>query len=92
VFSFSALHPDNNWVVDIGWLQSALSTVTQKYHLKDLDEICPDQVTTTEWMAQQLFSDIVSEAKKGSFSFSGSIRVTVKESDVAEASYENSIE
>ena len=85
-FLTKKLHPANNWVVDIGWLSETMAKICKKYHLQNPDELFPSVMTTTEWMARQLHNDI--KTYLGEIEFEGSIRVAVKESDIAVASYQ----
>ena len=46
--------------MDIGKATNLLSKVLSKYNLKNLDDIFPnDTLTTTEFMARQIHSDLV---------------------------------
>ena len=51
--------------MDIGKASELLSKVLAKYNLQNLDEIFPgDTLTTTEFMARQIHSDLVALLKK----------------------------
>ena len=73
-----------NWVIDIGKASEVLSDVLSLYHLKNLDEIFPEENTTTEFMCVTIHKGLC-ERLKGLFD--GSIRVTLWESHKAWASY-----
>lgn len=51
-FRCKALAPKANWVVDIGEASEALGRVLGKYNFKNLDEVFPDENTTTEFMCK----------------------------------------
>ena len=52
-----SLHPTNDWVVDIGAAASSLESIIADYNMKNLDDIFPDEATTTEFMARTNSSD-----------------------------------
>lgn len=86
-FGCDELHPENNWVIDIGYALDILSKVLSKYNLKNLDEIFGDGVmTTTEFMCRQIFQDLAEEIKKHG-DFQGEINVKLWESHKAWASF-----
>ncbi len=76
-----------NVVIDIGLATSLLHEVLAPYRYRNLDEIGEfrGQLTTTEFMAKTIH-DLVKEKTAGVFN--GKIRVTLSESHVAWASYE----
>ncbi|CAN8062056.1 unnamed protein product [Agarophyton chilense] len=80
-----------NWVVDIGEASTVLKEVLSEFNYKNLDELDAfrGQNTTTEFMCRQVF-DRVAERFKGRFV--GAIRIKMKESHVAWASYTGVVE
>ena len=83
------LHPELNWVMDIGVALDILSSVLSKYNLKNLDEVFPDgkTMTTTEFMCRQIHDDIVEKLKEASCEFQGIVKVKLWESHKAWATY-----
>lgn len=73
-------------VIDIGFAKTILEDVLQPLRYSNLDEIFPNEITTTEFMAKYIH-DKVSE-KVASF-FIGKITVVLGESHVAWAKYED---
>lgn len=51
-FKTSALVPKLNWVVDIGAASTMLAEVLAKYNFKNLNEVFPEENTTTEFMCK----------------------------------------
>ncbi|CAM9779975.1 unnamed protein product [Heterosigma akashiwo] len=72
-----------NWVVDIGEASEILSNVLRKYNFKNLNELFPDDNTTTEFMCKAIFDDIAACLEN----FKGSMCVKLHESHKAWASY-----
>mmetsp|Transcript_29840 Transcript_29840/g.62368 ORF Transcript_29840/g.62368 Transcript_29840/m.62368 type:complete len:162 (+) Transcript_29840:40-525(+) len=87
-FSTNELHPELNWVIDIGQASTILAAVLSKYNLKNLDEVFPNgEMTTTEFMCHRIHQDICEQLKKEGIDFDGSICVKLWESHKAWASY-----
>ncbi len=81
-----------NLVVDIGLAHEALHRVLAVINYKQLDdlEIFNGQNTTTEFLAQWIWSQMAEEIRTGKFgqhTLSG-LMINLRESDVAWASYE----
>ncbi len=51
---------DVNWVIDIGLFSEILSSVLKKYNFQHLNEVFPDDNTTTEFMCRVIHNDIKS--------------------------------
>ena len=49
-FCARKLRPGLNWVLDIGQASEIVAAVLKEYHLHNLDELFPEENTTTEWM------------------------------------------
>ena len=74
-----------NWVVDIGEFSTILSEVLGVYNFKNLNDIFPDENTTTEFMCRRIHGDIAAKLKcKNS---KASLSVKLHESHKAWASY-----
>ncbi|CAJ1952546.1 unnamed protein product [Cylindrotheca closterium] len=87
-FLTDKLHPETNWVIDIGKASDIVSDVLKKYNLKNLDEIFGDNVmTTTEFMSRKIHDDIKSRLKDDCRDFDGVICVKLYESHKAWATY-----
>jgi 6-pyruvoyl-tetrahydropterin synthase len=88
-FLAQELHPELNWVIDIGVALDILSSVLSKYNLKNLDDIFPDgkTMTTTEFMCRQIHDDIHEKLKTEYRDFHGIVRVKLWESHKAWATY-----
>ncbi len=104
-FLTDKLAPTVNWVMDIGFASNMLSSVLAKYNYKNLDDVFPNgEFTTTEFMARQIYQDLVEKMREcakdaagdGSCAdenvFEGSIRVKLFEKHNAWASYEGKVE
>lgn len=90
-FLAPALHPELNWVIDIGQALDILNMVLQKYNLKNLDHIFGDQVmTTTEFMCRRIHDDICGLLMAMCPEFGGAVRVKLWESHKAWATYTGS--
>ncbi|KAG5188667.1 hypothetical protein JKP88DRAFT_177840 [Tribonema minus] len=87
-FCCPELTPSLNWVIDIGEASNMLSGVLAEYNFKNLNEVFPDENTTTEFMCRRIF-DGVARACAGRFC--GTIRVKLWESHKAWASYEGAV-
>jgi 6-pyruvoyltetrahydropterin/6-carboxytetrahydropterin synthase len=91
-FATDHLHPELNWVIDIGKAMELLSQVLKRYNYKNLDEVFPDQqLTTTEFMCRQIHRDLCELVKGECNDFEGDICVKLWESHQAWASYSGSI-
>jgi 6-pyruvoyl-tetrahydropterin synthase len=87
-FSTKTLVPKLNWVLDIGQASTLLSQVLSKYNLKNLDQIFSNgEYTTSEFMARQVFHDLVELLQEHGVGFSGEICVRLWESHKAWACY-----
>lgn len=51
---------DVNWVIDIGMFSEMLSKVLKKYNFQHLNELFPDDNTTTEFMCKVIHNDLQS--------------------------------
>ncbi len=80
----------HNVVIDIGAAHDALNTVLNTLNYKNLDELeqFDGQLTTTEFIANHIHSEVASSVRK---IFDGSLRITLGESHVAWASYEGAV-
>ena len=95
-FASSSLHPECNWVIDIGVASDLLAEVLKRYNYKNLDELFGDGVmTTTEFMCKKVFDGVVEKLKEkyerdgdDGNGFKGWIKVTLWESHKAWAAYE----
>ncbi|CAB9527139.1 6-pyruvoyl tetrahydropterin synthase [Seminavis robusta] len=91
-FSSKKLVSDTNWVIDIGKALDLLSQVLAKYNFQNLDEVFPDgTLTTTEFMAQQIHSDLCTLLKAECKEFQGDLCVKLWESHKAWASYSGKV-
>ena len=79
-----------NWVVDIGEFSTILSEVLGHYNFKNLNELFPDENTTTEFMCRRIHGDIASKLKCKDAN--ASLSVKLHESHKAWASYSNRIQ
>lgn len=78
-----------NWVIDIGEASTILSEVLSVYNFKNLNELFPDENTTTEFMCREIhdkLSDRLQHTK-----FRGGLKVKLFESHKAWASYKANI-
>ncbi len=95
-FASKELHPECNWVIDIGAASEMVADVLKEYNYKNLDEVFGEGVmTTTEFMCKAVFDGVVKKLKdKQVISegdeklFEGWIKVTLWESHKAWASFE----
>eukprot|EP00588_Corethron_pennatum_P020163 CAMPEP_0194323672 /NCGR_PEP_ID=MMETSP0171-20130528/25895_1 /TAXON_ID=218684 /ORGANISM="Corethron pennatum, Strain L29A3" /LENGTH=165 /DNA_ID=CAMNT_0039082377 /DNA_START=33 /DNA_END=530 /DNA_ORIENTATION=- len=85
-FSCEKLHKRNNWVVDIGFAGTALKEELSKYNFKNLDDMFPGTMTTTEFMAQIICEGIAARMKS-ECNFKGSVEIKLHESHCAWATY-----
>lgn len=65
---------------------NVLSDVLKQYNYKNLDEIFPNDNTTTEFMCRVIHRDLCRHIKSSS-SYRGGLKVTLHESHRAWASY-----
>jgi 6-pyruvoyltetrahydropterin/6-carboxytetrahydropterin synthase len=89
-FAANELHPELNWVIDIGDASSILSQVLEQYNYKNLDDIFgSDIMTTTEFLCRQIHSDLCKLLKDKHIPLCPNAEVCVKlwESHRAWASY-----
>jgi len=87
-FLSEELHPEMNWVIDIGKALDILSQVLSRYNLKNLDEVFPDKtMTTTEFMCKQIHDDICQLLENECKDFKGAVRIKLWESHKAWATY-----
>ena len=84
-------------IVDIGLAHEVLSAALGELNFKNLDEL-PQFVggnTTTEFLAHHLWARIAAEIRSGAMGPTGAgltgLKLTLRESDVAWASYEGSL-
>jgi 6-pyruvoyltetrahydropterin/6-carboxytetrahydropterin synthase len=88
-FASQTLHPECNWVIDIGVASELVAEVLKKYNYKNLDDIFQSNVmTTTEFMCRMIFDGVVEMLKERNDSFQGWIKVSLWESHKAWASFE----
>jgi len=87
-----------NVVVDIGAALKVLAETLQPLNYQNLDELPPfsQVLTTTEFLANYIFGHIRDAAKTGALGADGrmldKIRVTLRETDLACASFEGTLE
>ena len=79
-----------NWVVDIGEFSTILSDVLGHYNFKNLNELFPDENTTTEFMCRRIHGDIAAKLKCKDTK--ASLSVKLHESHKAWASYSNRLQ
>jgi 6-pyruvoyl-tetrahydropterin synthase len=85
---------DDGIVIDIGRAIDAVRHVLAELNYRNLDEVADfaGRNTTTEFLAQVIFTRLVAAAKRGDLGPGGraveQIRVTLHESHVASASFE----
>lgn len=95
-FASKELHPECNWVIDIGAASDIVADVLKQYNYKNLDNVFGEGVmTTTEFMCKTVFEGVVKKLKEKQMIsdgdeklFEGWIKVTLWESHKAWASYE----
>ena len=79
-----------NWVVDIGEFSTILSDVLGAYNFKNLNDLFPDENTTTEFMCRRIHGDIAAKLKCKTTK--ASLSVKLHESHKAWASYSSGLE
>ena len=82
---------NSNWVIDIGRFSQILSDVLCNYNFKNLNELFPEENTTTEFMCKQIHADIESRLKPNMQSSGNQLTVKLHESHKAWAKYTGSI-
>eukprot|EP00518_Triparma_eleuthera_P015718 CAMPEP_0197557768 /NCGR_PEP_ID=MMETSP1320-20131121/17721_1 /TAXON_ID=91990 /ORGANISM="Bolidomonas sp., Strain RCC2347" /LENGTH=114 /DNA_ID=CAMNT_0043119025 /DNA_START=178 /DNA_END=519 /DNA_ORIENTATION=+ len=84
-FKAKDLHRENNWVVDIGEASEILAEVCGRFNFKNLDELFPGEMTTTEFMCKKIFEGVRAGRKDGPGRgwFKGDIVVSLSESHKA---------
>ena len=94
-FASESLHPECNWVIDIGLASDLLAETLKQYNYKNLDEVFGEGVmTTTEFMCKAIFDGVVEKLKEkyekdgDENGFKGWIKVSLWESHKAWASFE----
>lgn len=87
-FETPKLAKDSNWVIDIGEASDLLSEVLKKYNFKVLNELFPEENTTTEFMCKTIHGDLADclKKRKGG-AWRGRMRVKLHESHKAWAAY-----
>lgn len=88
-FSTPSLVKGSNWVIDIGEASTMLSEVLAKYNFKNLNDLFPEENTTTEFMCHEIHKCLCERLKKKSFK--GGLRVKLFESHKACATYYNKV-
>jgi 6-pyruvoyl-tetrahydropterin synthase len=89
-FIANELHPELNWVIDIGDASSILSHVLRRYNYKNLDDVFDSGImTTTEFLCRQIHTDLCTLLKERKIQLCPNAEVCVKlwESHRAWASY-----
>ena len=87
-FATDMLHPECNWVIDIGKASDILAQVLAKYNYQNLDEVFANgEMTTTEFMCRQIHADIREKLREECKDFQGDVCVKLWESHKAWASY-----
>lgn len=77
---------DKNIVIDIGFARDILNKVLHPLNYTNLDEFFANELTTTEFLAKYIHTRVL---EKVNVFFSGKIAVTLRESHIAWARYEN---
>jgi 6-pyruvoyltetrahydropterin/6-carboxytetrahydropterin synthase len=93
---FAAELDAHGLVVDIGRAQTALHAILGELNYRNLDELprFKGQNTTTEFLARVIFDDLRAKVLAGELGRSSGLsrlRITLKESHVAWASYEGAL-
>lgn len=84
-FIASSLVTSSNWVIDIGQASDMLHDILSKYNFKNLNDIYPNDNTTTEFMCYVIHKELC--LKLRDINFKGSLQVKLHESHKAWASY-----
>lgn len=91
-FGTDALNPETNWVIDIGKASEILAEVLAKYNFKNLDEVFANgELTTTEFMARQIYADLREHLLAECQDFQGDVCVKLWESHKAWASFSGAV-
>jgi 6-pyruvoyl-tetrahydropterin synthase len=72
-FSQADLVPGCNWVIDIGQASEKLSEVLKEFNYRNLDDIFPQENTTTEFMCKEIHKRLSKWLL--SISYKGGLRV-----------------
>jgi 6-pyruvoyl-tetrahydropterin synthase len=89
---------DDGLVVDIGLASQSLNKVLAELNFQNLDEVAEfkGKNTTTEFMAEVIFTRMIDQIKVGNLGNSAggldSLRVTLHESHIAWASFEGDVD
>ncbi len=75
---------EHNVVIDIGVAHSVTAEVLKVLNYQNLDEVFPDQLTTTEFVAKYIHDEVKLRLGDG---FDGKLKVTLGETHDAWASY-----
>lgn len=91
-FCADCLADNSNWVMDIGFASELVSEVLSKYNFKNLDDLFPDENTTTEFMCREIHQQLCKKLVAGDKhtadkNFTGGLRVKLFESHKAWAAY-----
>lgn len=81
---------ENGLAIDIGLATDALKAALAPLNYKNLDEIFPGKVTTTEFLAKHIFDQLAAAAPRISDRIA-KIRVTLHESHVARGWFESAL-
>ena len=79
-----------NWVIDIGAALDMLGEVLKAYNFKNLNEVFPEENTTTEFMCKVIHKDLAEKLKCKNWK--GGLRVKLHESHNAWATYHGEVE
>jgi 6-pyruvoyltetrahydropterin/6-carboxytetrahydropterin synthase len=91
-FGTDRLHPECNWVIDIGKASELLALVLARYNYQNLDELFPNgEMTTTEFLCRLIHDDLCQELRAKSVDFQGELSVKLWESHKAWASYTHAV-
>jgi len=89
-FAADELVKDVNWVIDIGEASDMVGEVLKQYNFKNLNDVFPEENTTTEFMCKTIHNDLKSRilAKR---CFKGRVTVKLFESHKAWASFSSDV-
>ena len=76
---------EHNILLDLGWASGALAEALDPLRYADLDEVFPDQNTTTEFLCRFVHGELVKRLPAG---FRGSLRVELIENPGMAAAFE----
>jgi 6-pyruvoyl-tetrahydropterin synthase len=79
-----------NWVIDIGEFSTMISDVLCTYNFKNLNDLFPNENTTTEFMCRRIHNDLAS--KLGVKTVKGGLSVKLHESHKAWAAYTKNLD